>query len=170
FKDIPEVTENSFLDAYTKPGKEYNILSYDDDYSVVNAGKSEGEITGGNLSLIVASLGTEYEINTDGKILFIEEIGEHTYRVDRMLQQLRLAGKLKNIKGIIIGDFNKVNKEAIEDMSLDDVFKENFKDLDIPIIEGVNSGHVRPFITIPIGANATIDTSKNEIIVKNIVK
>ena len=170
FKDIPEVTENSFFDAYTKPEKEYNILSYDDDYSIVNAGKSEGEITGGNLSLIVASLGTEYEINTDGKILFIEEIGEHTYRVDRMLQQLRLAGKLKNIKGIIIGDFNRVNKEAVEDMSLDEVFKENFKDLDIPIIEGVNSGHVRPFITIPIGANATIDTSKNEIIVKNIVK
>ena len=170
FKDIPEVTESSFFDAYTKPEKEYNILSYDDDYSIVNAGKSEGEITGGNLSLIVASLGTEYEINTDGKILFIEEIGEHTYRVDRMLQQLRLAGKLKNVKGIIIGDFNRVNKEAIEDMSLDDVFKENFKDLDIPIIEGVNSGHVRPFITIPIGANAIIDTAKNEIIVKKIVK
>ena len=87
-----------------------------------------------------------------------------------MLQQLRLAGKLKNVKGIIIGDFNRVNKEAIEDMSLDEVFKENFKDLDIPIIEGVNSGHVRPFITIPIGADVTIDTSKNEIIVKNVVK
>ena len=170
FKDMPAETENSLLDAYTKPQKEYNILSYDNDYSIVKSGTAKGQITGGNLSLLVASLGTEYEINTDGKILFIEEIGEYTYRIDRMLQQLRLAGKLKNIKGIIIGDFNRVNKEAIEDMSLDQVFEENFKDLNVPIIKGVNSGHVRPFITIPIGSIATINTSKNEIIVKNIVK
>ena len=170
FKNIPEETENSLLDAYTKPEKEYNILSYDNDYSIMKSGTSKGQITGGNLSLLVASLGTEYELDTNGKILFIEEIGEYTYRVDRMLQQLRLAGKLKNIKGIIIGDFNKVNKEAIEDMSLDQVFEENFKDLNIPIIKGVNSGHVRPFITVPIGSMATIDTSRNEIIIKNIVK
>ena len=66
-------------------------------------------------------------------------------------------------------DFSKSFEEVLK-KNFKGNFKENFKDLDIPIIEGVNSGHVRPFITIPIGANATIDTSKNEIIVKNIVK
>ncbi len=170
FKEIPLETENSMLDVYTNSSKEYNMLSYNNDFSIEKTGIAEGEIIGGNLSLIVASLGTDYEINTDGKILFIEEVGEHTYRVDRMLQQLRLAGKFNNLKGIIIGDFARVTKEADEDMSLDDVFKENFKDLKIPIIKGLKSGHVRPFITVPIGAKAKINTSNNEIIIKKTVE
>ena len=169
FDKIPETTENGFNKAFTDK-QSYNLLEFDDSYSIMKSGRGEGRITGGNLSLVVASLGTEYEINTDGKILFIEEVNEATYRVDRMLKQLKLAGKLKNIKGIILGDFKGAKRSELDDMSLEDVFLDNFGDMKIPIIKGFKSGHVRPFITVPIGANAKIDTYKNEIIIEKSVK
>ena len=87
-----------------------------------------------------------------------------------MLQQLRLAGKFKNLKGIIIGDFRNPKKSDPTDMSIDEVFYDNFGKLNVPIIKGLKSGHVRPFITIPIGAKVSIDTYKNEAIVQQSVK
>lgn len=169
FKDIPIVTENSFNKTFMD-NKEVNLLEFDNTYTIMKNGKAEGKITGGNLSLVVASLGTPYEINTDGKILFLEETGEASYRVDRMLQQLKLAGKFKNIKGIILGDFQKPKNQDPDDMSLDEVFYDNFWKMNIPIIKNFKSGHVRPFISVPIGVNAKIDTFKKEIIIDKSVK
>ena len=169
FKDIPFTTESSFNKTFLENSK-FNLLEFDDTFIVMKGGRGEGKITGGNLSLIVASLGTPYEIDTDGKILFIEETGEESYRVDRMLQQLKLAGKLKNLKGLILGDFNNAKKSDPTDMSLDEVFYNNFGNLGIPIIKDFKSGHVRPFISVPIGINARIDTYKREIIIDKAVK
>ena len=112
-------------------------------------------------------MGTKYEIDTKGKILFIEEVGEYTYRIDRMFQQLKLAGKFDDASGIILGNFNKANKEAPEDMSLEDIFDDSFGKLKKPVISGFSSGHVRPLITLPIGARAKIDTSVNKIEIIN---
>ncbi|RRD39216.1 LD-carboxypeptidase [Leptotrichia sp. OH3620_COT-345] len=169
FRDIPEVTETSFNKTFIEVS-EFNLAELDNEYFVIRNGKGEGKITGGNLSLIVASLGTEYEINTDGKILFIEEVNEPTYRIDRMLKQLKLAGKLKNLKGVILGDFKNPRKAEPNDMNLNDVFEDNFGKMNIPVISGLDSGHVRPFITVPIGAKAKIDTYKGEIIIEKSVK
>ena len=108
-KDIPETTENSFNKSFTSTGS-YNLLDFDKSYSIMKPGRGSGRITGGNLSLVVATLGTDHEIDTDGKVLFLEEVNEDSYRVDRMLQQLRLAGKFKNLKGIIIWDFRNPKK------------------------------------------------------------
>lgn len=165
FKDIPIETENSFVDTILN-NKEINLLDYEKSYSIMKQGTAEGEIIGGNLSLIVASLGTKYEINTDNKILFLEETNEATYRIDRMLQQLKLAGKLDKIKGVILGDFKNAKRAEKDDMSLDDVFFEIFKNMNIPIIKNFKSGHVRPFITVPIGAITKINTFKDEIIIE----
>ena len=169
FKDIPVVTESSFDKTFINK-ESLNLAEFDSEYFVLKGGKGEGQITGGNLSLVIASLGTEYEINTDGKILFIEEVNEPTYRVDRMLKQLKLAGKLKNIKGVLLGDFKNAKRAEPGDMSLEDVFEDNFGKMKVPVISGLKSGHVRPFITIPIGAKAKIDTYKNEIIIEQPVK
>lgn len=165
FKDIPIETENSFVDTIQN-NKRINLLDYEKSYSIMKQGTAEGEIIGGNLSLIVASLGTKYEINTDNKILFLEETNEATYRIDRMLQQLKLAGKLDKIKGIILGNFKNAKRAEKDDMSLDDVFWETFKDMNIPIIKNFKSGHVRPFITVPIGVIGKINTFKDEIIIE----
>lgn len=165
FKDIPIETENSFVDTILN-NKRINLLDYEKSYSIMKQGAAEGEIIGGNLSLIVASLGTKYEINTDNKILFLEETNEATYRIDRMLQQLKLAGKLDKIKGVILGDFKNAKRAEKDDMSLDDVFFEMFKNMNIPIIKNFKSGHVRPFITVPIGVITKINTFKDEIIIE----
>lgn len=169
FRNIPEETESSFNRTLLSNGK-INLLEFDNTYTIMKSGRGEGRITGGNLSLIVASLGTPYEINTDGKILFIEETGEASYRVDRMFQQLKLAGKFKNLKGIILGDFRGAKKQDPTDMTLEEVFYDNFGRMNIPIIKDFKSGHVRPFITVPIGVNAKIDTYKREIIIDNATK
>ena len=168
-KEIPSTTENSCNKAFMS-NSSYNLLDFDNSYTIMKSGRGSGRITGGNLSLIVATLGTDYEINTDGKVLFLEEVNEDSYRVDRMLQQLRLAGKFKNLKGIIIGDFRNTKKADPTDMSIDEVFYDNFGKLNIPIIKGLKSGHVRPFITIPIGANVKIDTYKREAIIEKSTK
>lgn len=164
FREIPFETENSFNKTFLSNEK-INLLEFDNTYTIMKSGRGEGKITGGNLSLIVASLGTPYEIDTDGKILFVEETGEASYRVDRMFQQLKLAGKFKNLKGIILGDFRGAKTQDPTDMTLEEVFYDNFGKMNIPIIKDFKSGHVRPFVTVPIGANAKIDTYKREIII-----
>lgn len=168
-KNIPSVTENAFNKAFTS-NESYNLLGFDDTYTIMKSGRGTGKITGGNLSLVVATLGTDHEINTDGKILFLEETNEASYRVDRMLKQLKLAGKFDKLQGIILGDFKNPKQSDPTDMTIDEVFYDNFGQLNIPIVKNFKSGHVRPFITVPIGAKATMDTYKREIMIEKATK
>ncbi len=107
-----EKSIQSFLDALT--GKMYQIASLPNEKNklIKNQEKIKAEIIGGNLSMIINSLATSTEINTDNKILFLEEVGENLYAVDRMLGQLYRAGKLKNLKGLIIGSFSGSKQTA----------------------------------------------------------
>ncbi len=168
-KNIPPVTENAFNKAFTS-NESYNLLGFDDTYSIMKTGRGSGRITGGNLSLVVATLGTDHEINTDGKILFLEETNEASYRVDRMLKQLKLAGKFDKLQGIILGDFKNPKQSDPTDMTIDEVFYDNFGKLNVPIVKNFKSGHVRPFITVPIGAKASMDTYKREILIEKATK
>jgi len=168
-KNIPPVTENAFNKVFMS-NESYNLLDFDDTYSIMKNGRGSGKITGGNLSLVVATLGTDHEINTDGKILFLEETNEASYRIDRMLQQLRLAGKFDKLQGIILGDFKNPKQADPTDMTIDEVFYDNFGKLNIPIIKNFKSGHVRPFIAIPIGAKAKMDTYNRQIIIEKATK
>ena len=122
------------------------------------AGDAEGILYGGCLSMLAASLGTPYAIRTDDTILFIEDIGAKPFQVDRMLMQLKLAGKLKDVRGIIFGEMLDCQQGPTQDYSLKEVVLRVVGDLGIPVAFGLRSGHVsRANITLPIGVRARLE-------------
>ncbi len=121
----------------------------------ISGGVARGRLIGGCLSLLVTLIGTPYDFNTDGAILFFEDVGELPYRVDRMLTHMKLAGKFKNIKGIAIGKFNVEDEDGVLD-----VFVEHFSDLGVPVFYGLKFGHIPDIATIPIGVEAELDADK----------
>ncbi|MFD2701256.1 LD-carboxypeptidase [Paenibacillus shunpengii] len=128
---------------------------------VLLPGTAEGVIVGGNLSLLVTTLGTPYEINTEGRLLLIEDIGEEPYRIDRMMNQLLQAGKLAAAAGIIVGDFHHCDpvKRALS-LSLEEVIQHYITKAGRPAMGGFRIGHCSPNITIPLGLPAQLDTSR----------
>lgn len=121
-------------------------------------GTAQGKLVGGNLSLITASLGTPYEIDTKGKILFIEEVGEAPYRVDGMLTHLRNAGKLDDAAGIIMGDYhNCTGRDPEKALSLQQIFEDMVKPAGKPAVTGVVCGHCSPSMSLPMGAEFFLD-------------
>ena len=126
----------------------------------INPGIAEGKLIGGNLSLICSSLGTKYEINTKNKILFLDEVGEVPYKVDRMLTHLKQSGKLKDANGIILGDFTDcVAPKDKKSLSLDDIFNEIILPLKKPTIYNLACGHCLPTLTLPLGAKIRLDAN-----------
>ncbi|MCL2577525.1 MAG: LD-carboxypeptidase [Defluviitaleaceae bacterium] len=120
---------------------------------IVQKGNSTGILTGGNLTLIASLIGTPFEIETRGRILFLEETQEQPYRVDRMILQLKLAGKLENAAGFILGDFSPENLETIK-LAISELLIPEGK----PIIAGLPCGHTMPNITLPLGKTVKIST------------
>src|SRR3954470_2304661 len=125
----------------------------------MHAGKASGRLIGGNVSVVVATMGSPYEIETDGKILFLEDVGEEPYRVDRMLNTLRLAGKFDHVAGVILGQFSPRKEEAkwSTDESMDEVLSDFFGKLNVPVVSHFPLGHVRYNTTLPVGASAELD-------------
>jgi muramoyltetrapeptide carboxypeptidase len=120
-------------------------------------GQAEGILYGGCLSMLVASLGTQQEIRTAGTILFIEDVATKPYQIDRMLMQLKLAGKLKDVRGMIFGEMLDCRQGPDQDYTLEDVILRIVEDLRIPVAFGLRSGHVsRANITLPIGVRARL--------------
>lgn len=141
---------------------EENILE------TINTGITSGRLIGGNLSLICSSLGTDYEIDTKNKILFIEEIDEPPYKIDRMLNQLKQSRKLKEANGIILGSFNNCDsKDNKKSLSLKEVFNEILLPLNKPIISNLVCGHCMPTLTLPLGAKIILNADNKKI---NIIK
>jgi muramoyltetrapeptide carboxypeptidase len=134
-------------------------LENPDTPEVVCEGKARGELVGGNLSIIAASLGTPYEINTKGRILLLEDVNEEPYSIDRMLNQLRLGGKFRDAAGIVLGDWgNALPEEPERSLTLEEVLHDMFHNIGKPVLQGYKIGHCKPNITVPIGAEAEIDT------------
>jgi muramoyltetrapeptide carboxypeptidase len=128
-------------------------------------GKARGRLIGGNLSVLHALMGTPYEIETAGKILFIEDVGEAPYRVDRMLSTLKLAGKFDRVAGVVLGHFTARDEEAKwdDDASIDDVLKDYFCQLGVPVVSHFPLGHVRYNATLPVGAMAELDANRQSV-------
>lgn len=140
-----------------------------EEIETINGGVAEGEIIGGNLSLIADTLGTPYEIDTKDKILLIEEIGEEPYNIDRMFTQLRLAGKLEESSGIILADWNGCEAktdEYDESLTLMEVIEDIIKPVGKPTIYNLKSGHCKPMITIPLGVKARLKADKKELYIE----
>jgi muramoyltetrapeptide carboxypeptidase len=115
-------------------------------------GRAKGRLTGGNLTLLSSSLGTAYEIDTTDKILFLEETGEEPYKIDRLLLQLKLAGKFQDCAGMVLGRFDPVGLSDIM-MAVHDLLLSEDK----PILAGLCCGHGLPSITLPLGASVCMD-------------
>lgn len=125
-------------------------------------GFSQGHLTGGNLSLIASTLGTPYEIDTRGKILCLEEVGEAPYRIDRMLTQLLLAGKLQDAAGIIFAVCTDC--ETDEDpptFMLEEVLQDRLGNLNKPVLYHLHFGHTADKATLPLGVMAVLDSQAN---------
>ncbi len=114
-----------------------------------------GRLTGGNLSTIISSLGTGFEIDTDEKILFLEDVNEPAYVVDRMLTHLKNAGKFDRCLGIVLGEFT--NCENSDGISVEETLRQNLLQLGRPLISGVSAGHGLYNTTLPIGALAELN-------------
>lgn len=125
-------------------------------------GEAEGILFGGCLSILVASLGTPYEIKTAGKILFMEDISAKPYQVDRMLMQLKLGGHLDEVRGILFGEMIECVQSPTQDYTLQEVIIRIVGDLDIPVAFGVKSGHVSSGnITLPLGVRAKLEVQSS---------
>lgn len=136
----------------------------EDNLEIINTGIATGQLTGGNLSLICSSLGTKYEINTKNKILFLEEVEEVPYKVDRMLTHLKQSGKLKEANGIILGAFtNCIAPNNKKSLSLQEVFNEIILPLKKPTISNLACGHCLPTLTLPLGAKVLLDANNKKI-------
>ncbi|HEX8361738.1 MAG TPA: LD-carboxypeptidase [Longimicrobium sp.] len=121
-------------------------------------GTAEGPLLGGNLSLVAATLGTRYAIRAEGALLFLEEVGESSYRLDRLLTQLRLAGVLEAVAGVVIGAFSEAPDEDNPAMpSPADVLRDRLGDLGVPVAMGFPFGHVEDNWTLPMGVRARLD-------------
>jgi muramoyltetrapeptide carboxypeptidase len=127
------------------------------------AGCAEGILYGGCLSMLVASLGTPYEIHTTGTILFVEDAGEKPYQIDRMLMQLKLAGKFTDVRGIVFGEMLDCLQNKNQDYTLEEVVLRVVGDLGVPVAYGLRSGHVsRRNITLPFGVRAALNLGTKE--------
>ncbi len=143
------------------PDSEENVIQ-------IRGGKCEGELIGGNLSIVCSLLGTPYDVSTEGKILFLEEIGEEPYRIDRMLTQLLQAGKFDNIAGIALGifkncDIKKGNGEFSNSFRLIEVLNDRLYDLGVPVIYGLPFGHVKNKFTLPLGVKTILDVDNRTL-------
>ncbi|HET9917648.1 MAG TPA: LD-carboxypeptidase [Candidatus Binatia bacterium] len=122
---------------------------------VIRNGKIEAEMTGGCLSLLVTTLGTTYEIDTRGRILFLEDVGEPPYRIERMLTHLKMAGKLDHPAGVVFGDFTRCEGEAPRDVRA--VIGDLFAQAPYPVVLGLPAGHGEENLALPFGVKMRLD-------------
>ncbi len=143
----------------------YGPLDNPPDYprEAIAPGRAEGMLIGGNLSLLASCLGTPYAPSYEGAILFIEEINEKTYAVDRMLTQLKNAGVLNQCAAILLGEFTDCGSERDHDLTLRQVFDDILAPLGIPVLSGIRCGHCTPNLTLPFGIRCTVDATAGTV-------
>ena len=130
-------------------------------------GQAHGRLCGGNLSLLAASMGTPWEIDTRGKILFLEDVNEKTYRIDSMLTQLRNGGKFDDCAGIILGHWTDCEPENPDcTLELDEVFRQLIAPADKPCISGFACGHSQPSHALPLGRVCSLDASAGTVCIE----
>ena len=180
FNQICNLSTYHGIMAYTAPkwddftyGSLLNALNFEKELIIENPlkekiytiypGEAQGLLVGGNLSLITSTLGTSYEIDTRNKVLFIEEIGEYIYRIDRMLMHLYHAGKLDDCNGIIYGDFNDCRKFNDDDNEMIELLQEISEKVNKPAIYNLQAGHCMPMLTLPLGVKCSMDATNQRV-------
>jgi muramoyltetrapeptide carboxypeptidase len=133
-------------------------------HETMHPGRAEGEVIGGCLSVLVATIGTPFEPRFDGRILFLEDTGEKAYRIDRMLVQLRQSGALKRLAGIVFGAIRAIDGDEQETRMIARFASEQTANLGCPVLYGVEAGHGTENFTIPFGVTARIESGARRII------
>ena len=124
----------------------------------LRGGKAQGELVGGNLTVLTALAGTPYLPDFSGKILFLEDVGEAPYRIDRMFSTLKLMGALDKVAGIIFGDCSDCNPgDGYGSLTLDQIFDDYILPLEIPAYRGAMIGHIREQFIVPVGGKVEMD-------------
>jgi muramoyltetrapeptide carboxypeptidase len=158
----PNITSLANAEQETKDSL-YEVLTTDyigtgklklDTPVVINKGAGRGRLVGGNLATLNHLVGTIYQPQLKGCILFIEDIGEPPYKIDRMLTQMKMSGCFEGIKGVIAGSFQDCESLRM----VEEIIEEVFKEFNIPVLSGFESGHGRINLSIPLGIDVTLDT------------
>lgn len=130
----------------------------------LHGGVCRARLTGGNLAVIAGMMGTPYEMKTAGRILFLEDIGERLYRIDRYLSQLRLAGKLSDLAGVLLGGFSYDDGDQADDpAAIAALCHEFFADLGVPVLAGFPAGHETFNLVLPIGGLIKLDADARQV-------
>ncbi len=170
--DFNDFAVNSFRDVLMDPKARYRYpylreknteTNPEFDRYTINPGQAEGILAGGNISVIDSLTGTEYEPDFEGKIAYLEEIDEKTYRVDKMLFHLLSVTNLKKAAGMVLGVFKNCNVNEKPTLSLKQVLDDLLKPLDMPVSYGLPFGHIDHKITIPFGIRAKMDAHRNSL-------
>ncbi|NQU51586.1 MAG: LD-carboxypeptidase [Bacteroidetes bacterium] len=130
-------------------------------------GNTNGQLVGGNLSIITSLFGTRYELDTENKILFIEEIDEYLYHIDRMMHQLKLAGKLDKLAGIVVGDFTNIkDNDSPFGKTIEEIILDAVKEFNFPVCFGFPGGHDKKNLALSFGNSWELNVSKKSSILK----
>ena len=151
---LPEQTEGAVRLLALLRGDRvgWNLLAE----KIVQPGTAEGIIVGGCLSVVVATLRTRYEIETTDRLLFLEDVNEKPYRIDRMLTQLRQARKLDGVAGVMFGEMPGCVADPREVVAVGDVIREAFANAPYPVVSGLPTGHGHGAATVPLGIRARL--------------
>lgn len=147
------VTLESFFKSLTRPPDELFI----ENGTALIPGNCAGHFLGGNLATLSHLMGTCFQPAFDGAVLFLEDIGEPAYKIDRMLSQMKLSGVFKGLKGVVCGDF--VDCQNAE--YLDEIFIETFEEFGVPVLSGLQSGHGQVNLSLRMGERVEMDTARN---------
>ncbi len=161
--EVSPFTEEIFWGMVTSNKKIGRLpVPLDEKLFTLIKGSTEGRLIGGNLALVLSLAGTEYMPPFKDKILFLEDIGENPYRIDRMLNQLKLMKVFKQIKGVILGTFTDCNENDPEkrSLSLNEVIFDYFSKFKIPVIYNFQHGHIKNNITLPMGLKYKLNATK----------
>lgn len=132
--------------------------------TTIRAGKAQGRLVGGNLTVLASLAGTPYFPDCRGALLFLEDINEYIYRIDRCLSTLRLTGALGQLAGVVLGRFTKCEPgDGYGALTLDEVFDDYFLPLGVPVYRGAAIGHIKRKLTVPVGAMAEMDADAGTI-------
>tara|TARA_R110002072_G_scaffold232309_1_gene389677 strand:- start:28151 stop:29179 length:1029 start_codon:yes stop_codon:yes gene_type:complete len=155
---INELLINGELVNYRNEKQDLKITTY-------SPGSARGDLYGGNLSVICSLVGTDFLPSWKDKILFLEDVGEEPYRIDRMLTHLKLAGVFDEVNGVILGNFRKcVAEEPERSFTLKEVFEQHFSTLKKPVFYGAQIGHVRNKFTIPVGVEVKMNADDGSFV------
>jgi len=171
-----EYTRKYFLDVLGKPqpAGEIEDAPYEDNLQTSNRiwtvkpGRASGKLIGGNLTLLQSTLGTPFEMDTDDAILFLEEVGEEPYDLDRLLTHLKLAGKLDHCRAVFFDKLGSVEPADYKpgfysSLSVETVIEMTFREFDYPVCVGISIGHVKDKPTLPLGVQASLDADQGTL-------